>query len=500
MMEQKNTLSNYLYNNLKEQILTGILPYGAALPSISQLCDIYNVGIRTVRDVLKKLAQEGFIRTEERRPSVVIYCQCVPNTEKAVYTVLQHKRAVLSVYHTIAALMPPLFTFSADICDKEKLQQYLWLLEQDKRYHRNKWQIYSVFLHNLLDASENLLFRDIYVSLEIYAEIPFFWERREDFPYCGERAGKQDTYWRPDLLKPETTAEGFHYFSALFRSTSNIIETYMENLSFLYPKIEDSGRDPFSWSSTLGRDHYYMQITQDIIDKIGTGYYGDREFLPPEAVLARQYRVSVATIRKALATLNTLGFCRTYNVKGTQVVLFNDAATYSCMKDRLYRKDTLIYLSGLQFMILAIPPAVVLIFERITPDMKKDMKARCQLPNSIPVDIIMECVIGMLPLPPFQHIMREVKSLLHWGYYFSFYAEGNHRSNKINLMGLEALDHLLQNDCAAFTEQLSDCYRYLLAFVRDFMTECGLPEAERLVTPDKCYCAFSLSCMEEGPD
>lgn len=72
-MEQKNRLFDFLYQSLREQIETGLLPYGSALPSMSQLCEIYHVGMRTVREVLKALAKEGLIQTAERKPSRVIY-------------------------------------------------------------------------------------------------------------------------------------------------------------------------------------------------------------------------------------------------------------------------------------------------------------------------------------------------------------------------------------------------------------------------------------------
>ena len=48
-MEEKSTLFEYLYRNLREQIMTGYLKYGDPLPSMSQLSENYHVGIRTVR-------------------------------------------------------------------------------------------------------------------------------------------------------------------------------------------------------------------------------------------------------------------------------------------------------------------------------------------------------------------------------------------------------------------------------------------------------------------
>ncbi|MFQ9639627.1 MAG: winged helix-turn-helix domain-containing protein [Eisenbergiella sp.] len=72
-MQQKKTLYDFLYNSLREQILTGCYRYGSPLPSMSRLCDTYHVGIRTVKDVLASLRNEGLIRTEERKAARVIY-------------------------------------------------------------------------------------------------------------------------------------------------------------------------------------------------------------------------------------------------------------------------------------------------------------------------------------------------------------------------------------------------------------------------------------------
>ncbi|MFR8340246.1 MAG: GntR family transcriptional regulator [Eisenbergiella massiliensis] len=57
-MQRKKTLYDFLYTSLKEQILTGCY-HGSPLPSASRLCEIYHVGIRTVKDVLAALRKRG---------------------------------------------------------------------------------------------------------------------------------------------------------------------------------------------------------------------------------------------------------------------------------------------------------------------------------------------------------------------------------------------------------------------------------------------------------
>lgn len=67
-MQEKKTLFYFLYDSLKQQILSGCRQYGSPLPSLSRLCETYHVGRRTARDVLDALRREGLIHTEERKP------------------------------------------------------------------------------------------------------------------------------------------------------------------------------------------------------------------------------------------------------------------------------------------------------------------------------------------------------------------------------------------------------------------------------------------------
>lgn len=77
----------------------------------------------------------------------------------------------------------------------------------------------------------------------------------------------------------------------------------------------------YNWSAEKGRDHYYTQIARDLIDKIAASIYEPGTLLPYEAVLAKNYKVSISTIRKSLALLNEIGFAETINTKGTIVRL-----------------------------------------------------------------------------------------------------------------------------------------------------------------------------------
>ena len=166
--------------------------------------------------------------------------------------------------------------------------------------------------------------------------------------------------WMAEAVSSGDTRVIRERFACMYRSLGHDIKRYLDWIESRIATGDIEQRNGYSWNSEQGHDHFYIQIARDLIDRIGLGIYKNGSFLPPEAVLAQEYGVSTATIRRSISMLNRLGFCHTYNVKGTQVTLFNDQATFQSMKNRIHKKDTLLYLSGLQFMALASAPAALL--------------------------------------------------------------------------------------------------------------------------------------------
>ncbi|MFR6332803.1 MAG: hypothetical protein ACLUOI_31220 [Eisenbergiella sp.] len=70
----------------------------------------YHVGIRTVKDVLAALREEGLIRTEERKTAVVLYRPRRTSDENSILSyVLERRTSPRNFFQTIALLMPPCF-------------------------------------------------------------------------------------------------------------------------------------------------------------------------------------------------------------------------------------------------------------------------------------------------------------------------------------------------------------------------------------------------------
>ena len=72
-MEEKRTLYDYLYRNLKEQILNGYFACGERLPSLNELCEMYHVGIRTAKDVIRALKED--VTAKQRQVLLLYYAE-----------------------------------------------------------------------------------------------------------------------------------------------------------------------------------------------------------------------------------------------------------------------------------------------------------------------------------------------------------------------------------------------------------------------------------------
>lgn len=453
---------------------------------MNSLCRLYHVGIRTVKDVLKRLREEGYIYTEERKAAVVTYRQTDPEHKNmAVRSALERKKSILEVYQTLGVIMPLIFSFSVQLCSDEELSQWSKLLARAKGKEAHvRWEACSAFLYETLDKSHNLLFRDLFVSLEVYARLSVFQDQKRYHELVREYNEFGDVIGVMEVLLTKKTNEINNRFGCMYRSVTRALRVYLDEMSEEYGEVPENASLAYSWVSERGRDHYYTQIARDLIDKIGMGKYREGEFLPPEAELARRYGVSVFTIRNAIGMLNELGFGQTFNAKGTQVIIPDNKAAFQCLKNKTYKKDTLMYLSGIQLMAVIIRPAAILAFHNMKEQDKLELKENIQGFDAAPLDLLVQCVIDYVPLQPLKTILCEVNKLLYWGYYFQFYSKGPGSANLLYRKSMDAFTHLWKGDAEEAARLLSECYSYILTFVRKFLVSCGFPEASEMIPPE----------------
>ena len=89
------TFYSSLYGSLTSLIITRRLPYGSRLPSAKQLCSTYQVGIRTVQDVLRDMRDAGYISLEARKRAQVIWQPSQAHDEQTDFYILHTHRQMI---------------------------------------------------------------------------------------------------------------------------------------------------------------------------------------------------------------------------------------------------------------------------------------------------------------------------------------------------------------------------------------------------------------------
>ena len=346
----------------------------------------------------------------------------------------------------------------------------------------SRWKTLLRFFYALLDQTHNLFFRDLFSSLELYARPLYFFEEKQFTQRVRDCCQFHSIAWVQEPMVNRQAQESRERLTRFYASIEHAVQLHLHALSMQYPKITEQ-HDLFSWHSDRGRDHLHVQITRELIDQIGTGKLPVGTLLPSEAQLAKHYHVSVATIRKSLASLNELGYAKTKNVKGTTVCMQDDETAARCMSRKAYRDDIMRYLSGLQLMILTMKPAARSAFPAITKTAIKQLHKKLQYDNRIPLDPLTELVTQHVQQTALQTILRELSKILCWGYYYSFYPGENPDFNELNRKSMQAVRYLEQNDEERFVSQMCLCYVHILEIIREHMIAFGLSEAAYMKTP-----------------
>ena len=82
------------------------------LPSQQELCRQYNIGITTIRKVMRMLEENGFIRTASGKRAVV----CFNDKDQAyISTLLRRRESISDVCRGLEILMPSIYVAGAHL-------------------------------------------------------------------------------------------------------------------------------------------------------------------------------------------------------------------------------------------------------------------------------------------------------------------------------------------------------------------------------------------------
>lgn len=481
----KETLSHYLYNALEIQILTEKFQYGDSLPSARHLSSQYNVGVRTVKDVLKKLRANSYIHTEERKNAVVVYRKSQqPDDLQPILHLLEKKNAVIEVLTVMEHILPSVFASAALLCTPEEIESLARAsAEIEKKPLKEKWRIGSEIFQKILSKHNNPLLMDLYIDMNLFAQVPVF-EGFEN-PFAGLTMDKKEglnhifrLMLRKDYANLQTSAK------TMFAEAAKSIGRYLEELSARHSRRARDSEKVFSWNAKKGRVHIYLEIARKLTAKIGEKKYEDNAFLPSAVQLAREYGVSLATINKAIAVMNQWGLVQTINGKGSLVTLERAKTVEIRIKDGSLRSDCFIFLCALHLLCLMYRKTAFLAFGNLNGETVQRIAEEVNdAGSSMLPEIFLTAIASAQPYETLKTLYRETEEIRRWGYYFAFARHNEACHEIIRDKCRRALGYIEANNIEAFADMMEDTCAYVFNILKRALIEYGVTECERLSFP-----------------
>ena len=139
---KRNSVSEQIFEQLKEKIVSGELEPGEKLPSEHELCRLYNVSRTTIRQALANLSSLGLIETRFGEGSFVKQSNIGDVMSSLLKTIRLGKESILDVIEFRQIIEPPVAKLAcqkASPSDVENLRRIYENMEE----HRDNLPVFS---------------------------------------------------------------------------------------------------------------------------------------------------------------------------------------------------------------------------------------------------------------------------------------------------------------------------------------------------------------------
>ena len=467
-MKQGQTLFRYLHDALVMQIVSGKLAYGERIPSLRSLCGIYQVGIRTVRDVTDALMKEGYIESVQRSHMQVSY-QAGGNAREQAERILAKQDSMCSLFKTLAYIIPHIYAEAAVYCDIQMLK------DNRKKSGNSLQRITSVYNNSLL--------QDLCIDMELFlqvTDIPGFANPYKDLA-VNEANILHQLY---DSMECRNYQAIYDAINHLYLAGADALDKYFLSLHAAYQDLAPE-QAAYSWDAKKGRVRTYMQVTRSLLKNILYGVYKDGTYLPPNAQLCKEYNISAYTVGKVMEELSRIGIIKQVKLRGGYLITCQDAKAKGLLiTNSTPRADALTYLSALHLIALMSKGLALLGFDNLDNEKIADLTEKAENMDALKqAPGIIAMMIQCQPFQPLKAIYSQLINLLDWGFYFAFSFNDKPHVPTIRKYNLLMLSYIKAHDKNAFADAVQQNYYYIFGMMRDTLIEMGVTEAQNMRLP-----------------
>ncbi|HCO62289.1 MAG TPA: hypothetical protein DIT49_02335 [Clostridiales bacterium] len=450
-MRDSISLGEYLYHALRTRITSGLLEAGSPFLSIQQLREEYQVGFRTAREVTQRLQEEGLIAVRPRHTPTIAYSLTGAARQTALAQAAAQRDALLEVCDTLTLVLPLFLSGAGGIPPAVPPAQWEEMTRAVGRgLEAGEWRTLVQRFAQALRTTGTPLFHSVFIALLSSSRPGLFLGEGRAYTAFSQRIRQVLT----GAMACNLPQEG--------QSLRAVLHSYRELVErSLPPQTAPGCTGPlFLWQLPHLPDYRYRRLVHHLLQDISSGRYPPGSFLPHEGALARSHGLSVSTVRRAMALLRELGFCRTLNARGTQVLPRDQAEAIPALSAPSARQMVYTALQASQLLLLLLESITHLSLPHVTQT-DRDALSHALTQGEQAMPLITQLLLERLPLSPLRHIGTQLFHAVQWGSYLCL-PQATHQAP---LHG-PALSALFTGDCLCLGQALCAHYHHTAQRIR----------------------------------
>ncbi|PNV63474.1 hypothetical protein C0033_02070 [Clostridium sp. chh4-2] len=413
-MEQDGRLYKVLYQSILTQIYSGVLRCGQVFPSQKELCQRYQVGITTVRKVIRMLEQEGVIRTSAGKRAIV----CFDESEQAyIRSLMQRRDSILDIYGGLELMMPSLYAEGATLC--KDLTSVMGSDGSRDDMEMNHANIISFFTEMLLPY-QNQTVLDLQTDMEHYARFPYVKQSGLENPFdASTRFMKEILPLIQGMVKRKEREALRIKLELMYRNVGKQAEIYLSELQKNAPIPQDVVN--YQWFRGKNRSPLYATVAQSLYRRAQLGEFNNRVYFPSEPEIMRTYGISKSTASKAMALLSDIGLIYTIEKKGTVLRKEEELAPVR-IEQTIIADNLILFLNVLQILAVCSGKLSFAAFSLLEDSELGDTASEWESSplrqrSSGIIHIITAFLKAHMPLKCLENILEQFDDALIWGHY-----------------------------------------------------------------------------------
>lgn len=413
-MKKQLELKEIVYDIMVLQIIFGTYRFTDHLPTMEEASRLLLVSVDTVRSAYLLLKKNGYISITKKSGAEVKLNYSDEDIEQHIQLFFSQRYEIMKdVCHAMQPLLcnahwTALKNLSPDMLDKA----------EQLAVRSDIPPLYSILHH--LQYNDSILRNDLLMRMTfqifLYFYAPFL-SIPENINYFTGKTSRL-----VEMIALCRRKNG----TALYTSISEYYEYLCFSLDdFCRRRVRHSApssKDKFVWSAYQKPSQVCYTLGMKILTCISNGTYEAGSFLPSLTQMAQKYQVSVSTVRRTAALLDSIGIVHIVARVGTKVLPLQESLESCNFSDPVVRRRLIIFEQSLQLFALSCRLSLKtaessLVSETVRKSWKEEVQRIKQIQR---YDMIVFRCLELIARYSSFHTVRTVYSeavqQLFWGY------------------------------------------------------------------------------------